>query len=77
MICPKCKKQGKKSYVYPGVSSATLLYCPPFYDKEGLLHHHDSNITTTPYKCSRNHEWTEKTTGSCWCGWPEKKEEKE
>lgn len=71
MICPECKKQGLKSKVYPGSSTRTLMYCPPFYDEEGRYHHHDSNITATEYSCSRGHKWTEETTGSCWCGWPE------
>lgn len=74
MICPECQKEGKKSMVYPGVSSTTLMYCAPFYDEKGEFHNHDSNITTTPYSCSNGHEWTEKSSGSCWCGWPHKKE---
>lgn len=73
MFCKECKKLGLKSKVYPGLSSVTLLYCPPFYDEEGNYHDHDSNTTTTEYSCSNGHKWTEETTGSCWCGWPEKK----
>lgn len=69
MICPKCKKEGKKSRVYPGMGTSTLLFCPPFYDEEGKYHNHDSNTTTTEYKCSNGHKWTERTSGSCWCGW--------
>ncbi len=69
MICKECKKKGLKSKIYPGVGSRTLLYCPPFYDEEGKLHDHDANTTTTDYFCSNGHKWSEKTTGSCWCGW--------
>jgi len=75
MICPECKKQGLKSMVFPGSSSTTLMYCQPFYDPEGQYHHHDSNITTTEYECSNGHQWTEKTSGTCWCGWPNNKKE--
>ena len=74
MLCPECQKQGLKSKVYPGVGSRTLQWCPPFYDEEGNYHNHDSNTTSTEYSCSRGHAWVERTTGSCWCGWPEKKE---
>ncbi len=73
-FCPGCKKQGLKSKVYPGLSSTTLAYYPPFYDEEGNYHNHDGNTTTTEYTCSNGHKWTEETTGSCWCGWPDKKE---
>ena len=52
MICPECKKEGKKSIVYPGYGSTTLMYCQPFYDENGKYHHHDMNTTTTPYSCS-------------------------
>lgn len=72
MKCPQCVKEGKKSKVYPGVSMTTAMWCPPFYDEEGNYHHHDSNVTTTEYSCSNGHKWTEKTSGSCWCGWGKK-----
>ena len=71
MICPFCKEEGEKSLVYPGVGTVTAMYCPPFYDEEGRMHIHDSNITTQSYSCSRGHNWTEKSKGSCWCGWPD------
>lgn len=69
MKCPQCKKEGKKSKVYPGVGYTTCMYCPPFYDEEGKYHNHDGNVTTQEYSCSNGHKWTERTTGSCWCGW--------
>ena len=74
VICPQCKKEGKKSMVYPYVAFKTLMYCAPFYDPEGRFHIHDSNVTTTEYSCSNGHEWTEKTSGECWCGWKGMKE---
>ena len=69
MICPKCKEQELKSGVFPGISTRTLVYCAPFYDESGNYHIHDSNITTTGYRCTNGHEWSDKSMGRCWCGW--------
>ena len=71
MICSECKEQGLKSKVYPGTSSATLMWCPPFYDEEGNFHNHDANTITSEYSCSNGHSWTESSHGTCWCGWGE------
>lgn len=54
------------------MSMTTAMYCQPFYDEDGKYHHHDANTTTTEYRCSNGHQWTERTTGNCWCGWPNK-----
>jgi hypothetical protein len=70
VICEACKSEGKKSHVFPGMTMSTAAYCAPFYDEEGRLHSHDSNIRTTDYRCSNGHAWTVCATGSCWCGWP-------
>ena len=69
MKCPQCQEENKQSRVYPGASSTTLAYYPPYYDEDGKLHDHDNNIITTDCRCSNEHEWTEKSNGSCWCGW--------
>lgn len=69
MICPECKSNGEKSNVYPGGSQRTLMYFPPYYDENGKYHNHDSNTTTTSYRCSNGHNWSDKRRGSCWCGW--------
>jgi len=69
VICPTCREEGKKSYVYSVGATTTLMYCQPYYDEDGQYHHHDSNTTTYSYRCSNGHEWREKTSGSCWCGW--------
>ncbi len=74
MKCPECIKEGLKSSVCPGGSSTTLLCCPPFYDEDGKYHDHDRNWTTYDFTCSNGHIWAESSQGSCWCGWPEKKE---
>lgn len=74
MICKTCAVEGRVSRVTNGGARATMMYCPPFFDEQGKRHHHDRNTTTTGYRCSNGHVWEEKRTGSCWCGWPEKKD---
>lgn len=69
MKCPVCVKEGRTSEVYPKGGFTTAMYCQPFYDEEGKYHNHDANITTHGLSCSNNHSWTERTSGSCWCGW--------
>lgn len=69
MICPYCKEAGQTSRVFPQGGSRTMLYCAPYYDEQGKLHHHDSNRTSAGYKCSNGHDWSETSYGSCWCGW--------
>ena len=74
MKCPECQKKEEKSIVTIGQSETTLMYCSPFYDEDGNEHNHDMNDTTTYYSCSKGHAWSEISCGSCWCGWPNKKE---
>lgn len=74
MKCPTCESEGRTSYVYPGGMTVTAMYCPSFYDEDGRYHNHDSNISTARYSCSNGHAWTVSTTGSCWCGWPDRKD---
>lgn len=71
MICKTCKDEGKKSEVYPGMAMTTLMYCRPYYDEEGTYHHHDRNTTTTDYRCSNGHAWTERRRGGICpgCDW--------
>ncbi len=75
MKCQECSKQGMKSFVYPGTSTTTLIYCPLHYDEEGKLHNHDLNTTNSSFRCSRGHVWWEKIKKSCWCGWPNRENE--
>lgn len=71
-FCPECQKAGLKSRIYPDAYvDTTDMLVHAFYDEHGRRHYHDSNITTRGYKCSNGHVWSEQTTGSCWCGWPE------
>ena len=63
--CPECKASGLKSRVTPHGGSRTLMRCSPYYDEDGVYHHHDTNITTSSYSCSNGHEWTTKSRGKC------------
>ena len=64
--CPKCKSRSLSI----DFSTETLLYCQPFTDDDGRLHHHDINTTTTHCTCKKcRHSFTKSHTGSCWCGW--------
>lgn len=65
MKCPECVKEGNKSCVTVGVCSETLLACLPFYDEEGVYHHHDANTKTQYYQCSRGHSWFENVPNTC------------
>jgi len=59
MICPECKKLGKKSLVYPGACMSTLLAAIPYYDEDGNYHFNDPNTVTQGYSCSNGHHWSE------------------
>ena len=61
MKCPNCISENKKSCVYEGMTTSTLLYFQPYYDEDGKYHYHDLNTSTTHYKCTNNHEWYENT----------------
>lgn len=59
MKCLQCVKEGKKSKVYIGGSSTTLLGVSRYYDEDGNYHVYDPNIITTNYLCSNGHFWSE------------------
>lgn len=66
--CAECVKADVLSQVQQvGPSMCTDMGHDPYYDEKGRYHNHDPNVTTTSYKCSRDHEWTEKTRKKCWC----------
>jgi hypothetical protein len=60
MMCEKCRAEGKKSKVYIGAQTSTLMAPPPaYYDENGrLVVPPDPNVYTTEYRCSNGHEWT-------------------
>jgi hypothetical protein len=69
MKCPACVEEGEKSMVSGGFGTTTCAYYAPFYDEEGRSHHHAGNTSTAEYACSRGHQFTVSSSGSCWCGW--------
>ena len=64
MTCDQCRRDGKRSRVYPGVGTTTLMASHPYYDEDGRYVNDDPNITTTPYSCSNGHRWSTKTQGN-------------
>lgn len=65
MKCPKCVSEGLASNVYPGVGVSTAMYCAPFYDEQGIHHHHDLNTTSRSYSCSNGHSWRDSEQKRC------------
>ena len=77
MICPICKIRNLKSCVYPQGSSRTMAYYRPFFNEDGVEHHHDANSTSTSYRCSNGHVWVTHKRGRCPtndCEWNNAKE---
>ena len=78
MRCPECQKLNLKSRVYERYSM-----CLPmggghrFWDEDGKEHYHNADMTYTVYRCSNGHEWAgDMQTPHCWCGYPEKQEDR-
>jgi hypothetical protein len=65
MICPKCKELSLKSSISVGASYTTAMYCPPYYDEQGVFHSHDMNTNTTHYSCSNGHHFYISNIGRC------------
>jgi len=73
MKCPECVSEGKKSIVYPGSSSTTLMGFQRYYDEDGVFHEHDPNDIQSHYSCGNGHQWTTHTQNKCPnCDWSEK-----
>jgi len=61
MKCIQCIKEGKKSKVFIGTTTSTLVYAQPYYDEDGnFVQPPDPNTHTTEYSCSNGHKWTTK-----------------
>lgn len=69
MKCPVCIEEGEKSTLRDLGGSSTLMYYAPYYDEDGVYHHHDGNMTSSMFACSRGHTVTIARSGSCHCGW--------
>lgn len=65
MICPKCKEEEKKSTVYQGISTSTLIGYTSYYDEDGIYHSHDPNSSTTNYSCSNGHCFSVSKKNNC------------
>ncbi len=59
MKCADCEREGKRSKVYIGAQSRTLLMGARYYDEDGRYHQRDVNKTTTRYECSNGHKWAQ------------------
>ena len=70
MKCSDCVEEGKRSKIYIGGSSSTLLGWLSHYDEDGNRHDHDPNSYSTDYRCSNGHTWTKTTRHICRCGFP-------
>lgn len=69
VFCQECQAIDITSTVRDNGRSTTLMYCMPFYDKDGKKHHHDTNHVTASYICSNGHCFSVKIYNTCWCGW--------
>lgn len=69
MRCPECQAEGERSTVTGGPDMTYPIGAQAFWDEDGKHHHHDASTTVYYYRCSRGHDWEERTGGSCWCGW--------
>lgn len=59
--CPSCVSEGRRSKVFVGMQTRTLMAVHTYYDEDGRLCVDDPNKTTSSYSCSNGHRWTEKT----------------
>jgi len=66
--CPTCEAEGRRSRAYPGITYTTDMYFAPYYDEDGVYHHHDANSRTSSYRCSNGHEWMEAGVWECPAG---------
>ena len=65
MICEKCKSEGLTSTILEQGSMTTAMHSSPYHDEKGVRHHHDPNIVTTAYECSRGHRWSARGKHPC------------
>ena len=59
MKCPTCAESGLKSRVYETGAFRTAMAVSRYWDEDGKLVVDDPNTTTTSYRCSNGHEWSE------------------
>jgi len=61
MKCPTCVEKEKRSKVFIGLSTTTLVMPVQYYDEDGNYQSANPNTTTTHYTCSNGHDWIEKS----------------
>lgn len=55
-VCSVCESQGVKYQIRSsGGGTRTKVANIPYWDEDGVYHHHDSNKATHKYKCSNGH----------------------
>lgn len=70
LICPKCKKQFKKSTIRIKSQFNNLEKMDVFWDEEGNQHFHYPNYNDEHYECSNGHLWNHIFYPPvCFCGW--------
>lgn len=65
MICPHCKSENKKSFLYEGLCFTTAMGFQSFYDEDGNYHSHNGNRTSTAYNCSNGHSFSVSVLTQC------------
>jgi hypothetical protein len=66
MRCTECVESGVASKVYDcGATRTCMGGGGPYWDEEGVRHQHDSNTTTTGFRCSQGHMWVTKSMQAC------------
>ena len=63
--CPQCNEADIRSTVTGHDESTTLLMDYQYYDEDGRYHSHDPNWTSSDYRCSNGHQWTERSQNGC------------
>lgn len=61
MKCPYCSMAGERSKLTIVGHRRTLMACHSYYDEDGDFVIDDPNTTTTEYRCSKGHHFTEAT----------------
>ena len=41
------------------------MHCPTYWDEEGIRHHHNTNIVTRGFVCSKERKWVTKSKARC------------
>ncbi len=58
MVCPECKKEGRKSKVFAG-SPVRLIAARGYWDEEGSFVWKDPEVYICSFYCSNEHSWVE------------------